>query len=83
MSTTSATTRDPNSGPWFDVPAGTPPASCRSCDEEVYWITTTHGKRMPVDCTIDGAYAPTDRANGHGVSHFATCPEADKWRTRT
>lgn len=72
---------DPTKGPWFAVPAGTRPSSCRSCEEEVYWITTKHDKKMPVDCTVEGAYTPTDRDEGQGVSHFATCPQRDQWRT--
>jgi hypothetical protein len=67
-------------GPWFPVPAGTPAASCRSCDEEVYWITTANDRKMPVDCTVEGGHAPTDRDPGQGVSHFATCPDRDRWR---
>lgn len=75
-------------GPWFNVPAGTPEAECRSCHATVYWITTANGKRMPVDCEVEGAYGPdTSRdsalvQDGHGVSHFATCPEGNKWRQR-
>lgn len=75
-------------GPWFDVPGGTPAAECRSCSAEIYWITTPAGKRMPVDCDVDGGYSPDATRgpaldpNGHGVSHFATCPQAGKWRQR-
>jgi len=25
--------------------------TCRSCNAEIYWITTTQGNRMPVDAT--------------------------------
>ena len=76
-------------GPWFDVPPGTAPSECRSCTAEVYWIVTASGKRMPVDCDVEGGYSPdAARANeglvpeGRGISHFATCPDASKWRHR-
>lgn len=61
---------------FFDVPAGTRAAQCRSCKAVIYWIELPSGKRMPVDCDVDGAYEPTEREDGSGVSHFATCPDA-------
>jgi hypothetical protein len=50
----------------FPIPPGTPPRECRSCRAEIFWILTAAGKRMPV--------------NPDGVSHFATCPNADQHR---
>lgn len=50
----------------FEIPRGTKPAKCRSCGEFIYWITTVSYKKMPV--------------NKDGISHFATCPFADKHR---
>lgn len=45
------------------------PTNCRSCGAFVRWAThETTGKRMPID--------------PDGVSHFATCPDADRWRKR-
>lgn len=52
----------------FDIPHGTPAGKCRSCHEIIYWITTSNGKKMPV--------------NADGVSHFATCPHSGAWRKR-
>jgi hypothetical protein len=66
---------------YFAVPPGTPPGQCRSCHAPVYWIVTGHGKRMPVDCEVDGAQRP-GRDPGRGVSHFATCPHAAQHRKR-
>lgn len=80
MSTTAAVPE--TKGPWFDVPAGTREAECRSCSAEVYWIVTKNDRRMPVDCSVPGGWAPTDKEGGHGVSHFSTCPDRDRWRTR-
>ncbi len=52
----------------FTVPEGTPMASCGSCRENVRWIETANGKRMPV--------------NLDGTSHFTTCVNADQHRKR-
>lgn len=42
---------------------------CRSCGAEIMWtINEKSGRRSPV--------------NLDGVSHFATCPDAAKWRKR-
>lgn len=53
----------------FDVPEGTPITECRSCGESIQWIRTKRGKNMPVDYP-------------EGTSHFATCPDAQRWRKR-
>jgi hypothetical protein len=50
----------------FEIPEGTQPSKCRGCGAEVYWIITAAGKRMPAD--------------PDGQSHFATCPEASRFR---
>lgn len=69
-------------GPYFVVPKGTPASRCRSCDARIYWIVTDAGRRMPVDCGADArCVLPTAAAPGLGFSHFATCPDAGRWRT--
>ncbi len=50
----------------FDIPAGTPPATCRSCGAVIFWIKTAAGKSMPCDAD--------------GTSHFATCAFAAQHR---
>jgi hypothetical protein len=72
-------------GPFFDVPATTRQERCRSCHAPIYWIRTLGGKLMPVDCAVEGGAPPVHNPPwpalpGRGVSHFATCPEADRWR---
>ena len=52
----------------FPIPFGTLPAVCRGCKARIYWINMESGKLMPV--------------NPDGVSHFATCIEAGRWRNR-
>lgn len=41
---------------------------CRSCDARIVWCVTPRGKRAPV--------------NPDATSHFASCPDADRWRKR-
>lgn len=41
---------------------------CRGCDALVLWCLTVNDRRTPID--------------RDGLSHFATCPEADRFRRR-
>jgi hypothetical protein len=43
-------------------------AHCRSCGAEILWCITPAGKKAPI--------------NRDGTSHFANCPDADRWRRR-
>lgn len=52
----------------YRIPEGTRESACRSCAAPIFWIVTTHGKKMPVD--------------RDGTSHFATCPNAAAHRRR-
>jgi hypothetical protein len=68
-------------GPFFEVPPKTRETACRSCEAPIYWIVTTAGKRMPVDCEAnEECHPPTDHGPGLGLSHFATCPQGNTWR---
>jgi predicted metal-binding protein len=42
--------------------------TCRSCGARIAWLRTTSGRLAPV--------------NADGISHFATCPQAEDWRKR-
>ncbi len=53
----------------FDIPPDTDRGSCRSCGEPIAWIVTAKGKKMPVEIATN-------------ESHFARCPQAQKWRRR-
>jgi hypothetical protein len=66
----------------FAIPAGTRPSLCSasSCRKTIYWIVTGNQKRMPVDVNVPEGKAPTRDEPGHGVPHWATCPEADAFR---
>lgn len=50
------------------------PATCKSCSAAIFWGRTTNGKRVPVDAVPVG---------GKYISHFATCPNAEKHRVKT
>ena len=57
---------------------------CRSCGQEVRWLTTASGARMPVE--IAAKTILIDRGDGQYKavigyeSHFAYCPQADQHR---
>lgn len=66
----------------FTVPRGTQPSECRAkeCRATIYWIKTSAGKAMPVDCEVEGGQEPNAHEDGLGVSHFATCAAANRFR---
>lgn len=57
-------------------------SACRSCGAQVVWMENPKtGKKMPVNAeTVEKGDEHLDL--GHQTSHFATCPQADKWRRR-
>jgi hypothetical protein len=68
-------------GPYFTVPAGSKERPCQGCAKPIYWIVTEKGHKMPVDCRADErCRVATDAMAGSGLSHFATCPKADRFR---
>lgn len=57
-------------GAWM-LPEGYRPKGlgvCRGCNQEILWAVTTAGKNSPHD--------------PDGTSHFATCPQAQRFRDR-
>ena len=54
-------------------------AHCRSCQARIVWLRTKAGKRIPVDAGTVEAGAKEYDPKRH-ISHFATCPEAAKFR---
>jgi hypothetical protein len=48
----------------MEIPAGTRSSKCRDCGQDVFWVETRNGKKMPLDPS--------------GDSHFATCPAKAK-----
>jgi hypothetical protein len=51
----------------FPIPPDAAITNYRSCGAQIAWITTEAGKKMPV--------------NADGISHFATCPQANQHRS--
>lgn len=67
---------------FFTIPAGTRSRPCTTCDEPIFMVMQPSGKYLPVSCDWDGAYEPTARESGEGISHFVTCPGRDVHRRR-
>jgi hypothetical protein len=62
---------------------------CRSCSADVLWVVTENGTPMPLDFepvrrfVIDSGVTPMRaRQRNTYVSHFSTCPQADRWRNK-
>lgn len=63
---------------------------CKSCGAEIFWRTTPNGRQIPIDTqkTIGGnivligetSCEVTRPGAGEYVSHFASCPNAKKYR---
>lgn len=66
-------------------------ARCNSCNAEIVWARTAAGKATPMQVDAKGTWVIVDgvarqmEIGDEGpfyVSHFATCPEASKWRKK-
>jgi hypothetical protein len=70
-------------------------SNCRSCHAAIIWTETEKGKKMPVDAEpalngnidlwtsgdkVTAAYTAMDAGTKRYISHFVTCPNADKHR---
>jgi hypothetical protein len=54
---------------------------CRSCNAKIIWFKTKDWRNMPVDAdTVEANDTELDLERH--VSHFATCPNADKHRKK-
>lgn len=65
----------------WTVPAGTPAGRCRGCDRVIYFVKTKKS-RMPIDCSVEEGRTPTAVSPGEGIPHWATCPNAERFRTK-
>lgn len=52
---------------------------CASCKQPIIWLKTPAGKNIPVNAA---SVLPDDTAFvwARHETHFATCPDRDKWR---
>jgi hypothetical protein len=74
----------------IDVVRATPPelrrCRARECARLIEWVTTTNGKRMPIDAplVVESVHERLDGATLTTIdtkySHFATCPAASQFR---
>jgi len=67
-------------------------AKCESCGEKIIWGKTKNDKWMPINFdslteadirylqTVDASKHPILFRYGEHVSHYATCPDANKFR---
>ena len=58
-------------------------SKCKSCGAEIVWLKTSSDKNIPVDCDTveeDTLGMPEVFDPDTMTSHFATCPDAKKWR---
>lgn len=49
----------------YEIPEGTEPKKCRSCNATIYWVRTAADKPMPVDPS--------------GETHFGSCKQSKQW----
>jgi hypothetical protein len=62
-------------------PVKTPPNTCRACGKEIVFLTTRTGSKMPTDAeTVEPGDELFDPKRH--TAHWATCPEADQFRSR-
>ena len=57
-------------------------SQCKTCGAEIVWVTTTAGKRMPLDITYKTVVTNDGKVVLGRESHFSTCPDADIHRKR-
>lgn len=62
------------------VPPGSARSRCRDCQEPIVWVRTAAGKSQPV--TVSTIQIAPDDHQEYGLSHFADCPGAAKFRKR-
>jgi hypothetical protein len=68
---------------------------CRGCRALIFWGVTDSGAKIPVDRKVAEGVEPNLRISARGVvsvvepgegthvAHFATCPDAERLRSRT
>ena len=55
---------------------------CKGCGEEIEWIETTEGKRMPVNPGKVVVVTQDGKVVTGQVPHWATCPRAEDFRKK-
>lgn len=68
------------------------PGRCRSCGAAIEWAELESGKRMPFDPPVVPVRMQGNLVQGQRIiedvdttvtsPHWATCPDAEKWRRR-
>lgn len=55
-------------------------SECKGCGEEIEWIETTNGKRMPVNPGKITVVTPRGEVVTGYVPHWSVCKAADQFR---
>lgn len=64
-------------------------SECKSCGAPIVWALTEAGKKVPLDVKSEKRFILKDKVSvevilrNTYVSHFATCPNADKHRKKS
>ena len=56
------------------------PAKCSGCGEDIVFIDTVAGRKMPCNTRVVVITADDGQTYRGRVSHFATCPKAQQFR---
>lgn len=59
--------------------------TCKSCGAEIVWVETIRGRPMPCNpevITVMSAEGLQSKMVKGRIPHWATCPDADKWRKK-
>lgn len=56
--------------------------NCKSCGAEIVWLKTNNNKNIPVDRNSIIDEDATIFDPNQMISHFATCPDSEKWREK-
>ena len=57
-------------------------SQCKSCGKAIVWLKTERGKNIPVDADSVSDKEAKIFDPDTMVSHFATCPDADRFRRK-
>jgi hypothetical protein len=58
------------------------PAICKGCGAEIAFVKSQAGKMIPVNARYTTVVTDDGTTVRGRVSHFATCPRAEQFRTR-
>lgn len=57
-------------------------SKCKACGADITWMKTEAGKNIPVDTDTVGDFGADVFDKETMTAHWATCPDADKFRRK-